>query len=725
MRNAATLLACAMVAAFAVSSPQSPAQSEAGPPNAAATATYGDGRLALLYDGRSLLNGQVSSQGAQIEYRSLVTGGPDEAVTQVLKWTARGDGRLTLDATITGSAEAFPVEVDRPTDVRPIVRYSIGLSHSLLNRGVFDRGRDWAVSVDAPAAVTITPAATSDQAIAFHLQASGTEIALRFRPHYYQRHRGLTHFQPWTYAVWQPSVAGWTSWFAFRDMVTEGDIARTAAILAETLAPYGFEYLQIDDGFQRTPIGAPESWLRTNDKFPSGLAGLRATIAGRGFKPGLWTNTSFADREFAVAHPQYFVRAPDGTPASGHWVGFVMDGSNPATLADLVRPVYRALKQMGWQYFKVDALRHLRYEGYNSFAEYFAGRQLDRVAVYRAFAKAIHDEIGTGCFKLACWGVRPELIGLFDGCRVGSDGFGYGGFSEYNSFNNVVWRNDPDHIELTQNDAYRATTLTSLTGSVLMLTDKPEVYRTPRVEAARRTAPVVFTRPGQIYDVDPSRSDALARVDNEVSGSGPRPFDATRRLNTHYVYVVDVNRPFENWSVVARTEDTGEPVRFADLGIAPDRAQYVFEFWTKRLVGAFTGSFAPGPIDPRFGVQVLCVRPRVAHPQLLTTNRHVTCGAYDLADVGWEAGTLRGESELVANDTYELYLTEPAGYRVRDASATGAEVVSTRRSGALRVVSLRARRSGHASWRIRWQVVVPAPRLLRKGVEGGRSTPKG
>jgi hypothetical protein len=101
----------------------------------------------------------------------------------------------------------------------------------------------------------------------------------------------------------------------------------------------------------------------------------------------------------------------------------------------------------------------------------------------------------------------------------------------------------------------------------------------------------------------------------------------------------------------------------------------------------------------------------------LTTNRHVTCGAYDLVDVGWKAGVLSGENELVANDTYDLYLTEPTGYHFRDASATGAEVVSARRAGALRVVSLRAPTSGRASWRIRWRVIAPAPRPVRKGVD--------
>ena len=118
-----------------------------------------------------------------------------------------------------------------------------------------------------------------------------------------------------------------------------------------------------------------------------------------------------------------------------------MDGSNPKTLSDLVTPVYRELKDSGWQYFKVDALRHLKYEGYNSFADYFARKQLDREAVYRQFASSITTTLGPKVFKLMCWGVRLELIGLFDGCSLGNDGFAYGGFSEYNSFNNIVWRN--------------------------------------------------------------------------------------------------------------------------------------------------------------------------------------------------------------------------------------------------------------------------------------------
>ena len=195
----------------------------------------------------------------------------------------------------------------------------------------------------------------------------------------------------------------------------------------------------------------------------------------------------------------------------------------------LVTPVYRALRRMGWDYFKLDALRHLRYEGYNSYAEYFAARKLDREAVFRGFVRQVRAAIGWDVYLLACWGIRPELIGLVDGMRVGDDGFGYGSFAQYNSFNNVVWRNDPDHIELRQPDGYRAATLTSLTGSVLMLTDRPEVYRptgSRRPGAPRRCS---SRGRGSCTTWIRRAPSLLALAGTELSGSGPRPFDADQR----------------------------------------------------------------------------------------------------------------------------------------------------------------------------------------------------
>jgi len=247
--------------------------------------------------------------------------------------------------------------------------------------------------------------------------------------------------------------------------------------------------------------------------------------------------------------------------ARGNWIRHILDATVPAALDGVVKPIYRGLREDGFEYFKVDALRHLRYEGYNTFSDYFRKKGLDVATAYRKYVQTIRDLIGRDYFMLGCWGVRPELVGLIDGCRLGTDGFSFAGLSQYNSFNNVVWRNDPDHIELSEAEAYRSTMVTSLTGSLMLLTDKPEVYRTPAVEPAKRSAPVLFTLPGQIFDVDPSRSQNLWRVDTEVSGKEPKVFDAGLVPVCH-LYLLEVNRPFEDWMVLGRTGGENAAIKF-------------------------------------------------------------------------------------------------------------------------------------------------------------------
>ena len=628
-----------------------------GPANTAAQVVLTDTNVVFRYDGATVFEARVSATRGTARVRQLVDTSSGR-ITQVVTWLP-GNGRITLRGTAHAAGDAFAVDADPREDGVSIVRNSVGPSYSLLNRGVYARDRDWLLSVDFPANVRITPVVGGDST-AFYLVAEGYEITLRFRPRFYQKHRGLAHFEPWTYQTWPTSVAGWTSWYAFRDKVTEQDIRLTADAMAQWLMPFGYDVLQIDDGFQRLPISVPDNWLNTNEKFPGGLKGLQSYIAGKGLTPGLWTNTTFHDSTWAFGHPSYFVRGADGKPSRGNWVGYVMDGGNPATMRDLVLPVYTALKQQGWNYFKVDALRHLRYEGVNSHAAFYAQRKLDRVKVYRDFAKQIRDAIGRDAFMLASWGPRPELAGIIDATRLGDDGFGYGGFAQFNSFNNVVWRNDPDHIELHLPDGRRAATLTTLTGSLLMLTDKPSVYVNDALLVAQRTAPVLVTRPGQVYDVDPSRTDRLWMVESEVSGAGPRPFEADQRLQ-QTLFQLDIARSFERWTVLART--TGAPTHIAlgELGLDTARTYVAFDFWGNRALGVVKGALTLVAVAED-DVQVLCLRERVDHPQILTTNRHVSCGGVDLQDVRWAGDELSGRLQRWDALNGILHVTEPPGW---------------------------------------------------------------
>jgi len=671
------------------------APTSGAPPNEAARIDIIGGVIRIGYDGKEIFRGEMSGAEAGVEAKvNLFRAG--EAVSQTVLLTARDRrAEVRLRGTLAGGPESFPCEADRRDRGPVMVRHVSGTSRSLLNRAVYDRGRDWVLSVDAGPRASVTPLREAPDFREFGFEAEGGEIVLRFRPRFYQVHRGLGFFEPWTYTIWPDPVAGWISWFAFFDKVTEKDIVETADTLSDVLLPFGYEYLQIDDGYQRGE-GLPQLWLQANDKFPRGLEFLPGYIKSKGLKPGIWTNVAFKQADFAGEHKDWFVSDEAGNPARGNWVEFSLDASNAQAIDAVVRPVYRGLKEMGWEYFKVDALRHLRYEGYNAHSGYFKRTNRHLVGAYREYVEAIRREIGRNVFLLGCWGIRPELIGLLDGCRVGTDGFSYAGMAQFNSWNNIVWRNDPDHIELNE-DRYKSTLVTSLTGSILLLTDKPELYRTEAVEPARRAAPVLWTVPGQIFDVDPSRSAELGRVDSEVSGSGSRIFDASLQP-TCDLFLLELDRAFENWMVLGRTGESVREIRFADLGLDPGREYFVFEFWSRKLLGSFTRSFAPGPIDPVFRSQALAIRARQSHPQVVATGRHVTCGGVDLEIVRWKDGVLSGTSRLVAGDPYEIYLTEPEGFRLDKFDSPGVLILEKKKEGILLKIKLLATENRTVNW---------------------------
>jgi hypothetical protein len=495
---------------------------------------------------------------------------------------------------------------------------------------------------------------------------------------------------------------GWCSWFAYLDQVNEKEIKETADVIGAKLKPWGLQYLQIDDGYERQPIGLPDTWLEANGKFPSGLKELASYIRAKGLTPGIWTNVTFADSAAADANRNLFVADEGGRPALGNWIGYVMDGSNPETIHQLITPVYKGLNDDGFDYFKLDALRHLKYEGYNAFKEYFGQKGIDRNEAYRSVAKEVREQAGREKFLLACWGIRPELVGIADGCRIGNDGFSYAGLAQFNSYNNIIWRNDPDHIVLNAKEAYRSCSATSLTGSLFMLTDKAETYHhSPLIEAARRTIPVLYTQPGQVYDVDPSRSSLIAGADVEMSGSGPRPFDASSNTITG-LFELEINKPFENWVVLGRVDDRDKVLPFRELGLDEKKEYLVFEFWTKKFRGVFHSQLIPGGIDTAFNCQAFCIREKLNHPQLLATNRHISGGGLEISDLDWENNSLRGTSELVAGDKYIIYLYEGEGYTFDRVNLKGADLVGVKKTGRVREIRLISVKGGIAEWSVRY-----------------------
>jgi len=683
-----------------------PAVTSTEPPNEPGKLAQDGSSIVFSYDGTELLTLETDLPSSGFTVKELREE-RDGKVSHVFTVSSVSGDRMTISGSIRAGSESFACEADRRVEGTQVVRHAYGPSHNLLNRAVYDRQSDWLLSADqsyTSASLKIVPLAADSSGMTYSLTMTGNEVTFRFRPRYYQIHRGLRYFEPWTYSVWKEPVAGWCSWFAYKTAITEENVREAADVVAETMLPYGLDYLQIDDGYQQSG-GKPEAWITPNEKFPSGLDSLAAYISSRGLKPGIWTNVAVHDSAWASDNREWFVRDDAGMPVSGRWIGYVLNGAEPGMLDSVISPVYSRFRETGWRYFKLDALRHLLFEGYNSHSNFFSGGYAEREQAFRSVVRRVREETGRDNFLLACWGVLPGVVGLADGCRIGNDGYGYTALAQYNSFNNVVWRNDPDHIELTPQEAYRSCMATSLTGSLFMVTDKPEVYHSDLITPAQKSLPVLFTLPGQVFDLDPSRSANLDRTLTEMSGSGERESDGSR-TSPFDLFMLELNLPWERWCVLGRLGEKEKEVSLEELGLETGKPYLLYEFWSDTFLGTITDKIVFDRPDPKYSCQLYCIRPAQLNPQVLATSRHISCGATDLSDVEWNDGVLSGVSRTVASDIYTLIVHEPAGFAAPSVTATGGKIISQALEAGVRRISMESNDGDLISWKIDYSSAV-------------------
>jgi hypothetical protein len=193
-----------------------------------------------------------------------------------------------------------------------------------------------------------------------------------------------------------------------------------------------------------------------------------------------------------------------------------------------------------------------------------------------------------------------------------------------------------------------------MAGSMLLVSDKAEVYGDDaHLEGMKRSAPVLFTVPGQLYN-----------------GGG----DGTWWLQ-------EIDRRFDHWSVLARFDWKGggapeQEVSFADLGLDPQREYVVCEFWTQSFLGRAKGSFKTPAQKPGNQLQVFAIREVREHPWVVSTTRHISQGGVSLLDERWDAGSmvLSGRSAVVGGDPHVLTVHLPGGLKLKSARAGGGEV---------------------------------------------------
>jgi hypothetical protein len=535
-RLLATLSLFFALTAFASADPP---QDVAPPPNAPATAEWNaaKGELTLEYHGSRILTATVTAKDADgtsvaVKFDSKADT-VEEKVEQTFAFTpaeTKEGTTLVLTGTVVGSEEAFPAETDSEAQKRfPCVRNSVGLSHNLRNNAVYDRRWDWVLIGPADGATRIDPEQVGETQITLSWGSRGSDLQLVFRPRFYQKHMGFNYYEPWTYKVWRGSVTGYCTWWSYRGGFTQETLDAMLAVFVEKHLPdFGYHYMQFDNCYQQGNGSCPQNWLNWNKhKYPGGWKYAITAIREAGMKPGIWVHRIHRPSDPNVAdiakeHADWFVHKRDGSLFM-HRGFYVLNTTNEEAVDNMVRKLYSGLKKQGWDYVKIDGTGDLLRAYQNKECdEFFKNHPTTPEQSLRKWDIVAREELGPDVYVLACHtvGNSRHVIGLVDGGRLSNDGFQPRTLAQYNFLEGVAWRGDPDHCDimgtwLMDEDAMMPVfarkepvpvrtvvrpAICTMAGGVLMLSDKVEVYQDDgNIEGMKRSAPVLFTVPGQLY----------------------------------------------------------------------------------------------------------------------------------------------------------------------------------------------------------------------------------
>jgi hypothetical protein len=468
------------------------------------------------------------------------------------------------------------------------------------------------------------------------------------KEHYYRDTLGVTYYEPIDKTHFPLPPSGWCTWYYYYYRITAQEVKLNAKWISENLRDYGAQFVQIDDGWQRS-ANDTRDWTHIHEEyFPDGMADVASYIKSVGLIPGIWLAPHGQSNEEVVKkNPGVFLLKPDGTSASETWEGkFLVDPSVPETHTYL-KNLFTELCDWRYDYFKIDG-QPIVVREYQNKKSFMKNPVDDTNELYRKTLESIRGAIGPDRYLLGCWGIPIEGIGIMDGSRTGGDiVLGWGGFQTalravmaYYYQHNIVWYVDPDVMvlrsPLTIEQARVWATLQGLTGQALMATDRMMDLSEDRVEMLRRVYPAVDIRPLDLF-----------------------PSERNKRIWD--LKVNHLNRRYDVVGVFNFDEDSAKQmyIKWADLDLPSDKPIHVFDFWNKEYLGSWQAGMTLDMCPT--SCRVLTLLPSNGDIQLISTNRHITQGWVDLMELKYDKAEkiYSGKSRIIKNDPYELRFVFP------------------------------------------------------------------
>jgi hypothetical protein len=532
---------------------------------------------------------------------------------------------------------------------------------------------------------------------------------IRLMPDYFTKTLGLPFYVPFDDSHFASAPMVWCSWDSYYEDVREEDIVRNVDWIAAHLKPYGFDYIALDDGYDRGQ-GGEHYWTEKWDqkKFPHGPKWLTGYIKSKGLHPGVWiVPNSYAGA--VEQHPDWYLRDREGklildynTPA--------LDSTNPEAL-DFLKREFTALDDMGFEYYKFD--------GEHALPKYVPAvdttrlhdNSIDPIVAYRSRLKLIRETIGPERFIEGCPAGTPlNGIGYFNSYFNGEDMYPSwrGSYAMLSSINanaflnhivvytmagegievappmtveEAVRRRPPPVVEVARTredplvglgttlaEARTLVSYVSLTGVVYSLSSVTPELPEERAKLLQMTLPTMPILPIDLFS----------------RGTDMPLWDLFKHTTPEYyihnypeILDLKVNAKSGVYDVVGLTNWRGETAKrelsFADkLGLNAGSRYIAFDYWGQKLFGVFKDRMKV-EIEPH-DTRVFLLHPLLDRPQLIGTSRHIT-GAYSILELSWDASknSLRGSSQTVPGEPYSLWVYVPQGVAVSQVRATTSE----------------------------------------------------
>jgi hypothetical protein len=585
-----------------------------------------------------------------------------------------------------------------------VMYFALGPVAGSTFHSLFDRKSDTAIRFPEETLIARDPQDSGRLDVTVPVPGSAV---VRVLPDYFVKTLGVPFYIPFDDSVFPRPPTIWCSWTSYYAEAKEGDIVREVDWLAANLKPYGFEYVQLDDGYDRGKEGE-HYWIENWDKtlFPHGPQWLAGYIKSKGLRPGLW----LVPNAYAGAveqHPDWYVRDKQGklirdyhTPA--------LDQTNPEVL-QFLRKLFTTLRDWGFEYYKFD--------GEHALPKYVPALdrsklhdpQVDPVEAYRKRLAVIRETIGPRTFVEGCPAGTPlNGIGYFNSYFDGHDVYNswpgmYALFSSINA--NAFWnhmvayvmpgegievgppmsvaeaekRRPPSFVKTaltrekplsgfgtTLAEARTLVTYLALTGVAYPVASVTPELPAERVALLKSTLPTLPILPLDLFSrgTDMQWNKFVDLRPDDYIHNYPEVLDLKVSARSGTYDVVGVT----NW----RGEKEARTLSLADqLGLPADGRYLVFDYWERRLLGTFTGSL-PVDVEPH-DTRVLLVHPLAPHPQLVGTSRHVT-GVPSIVELTWDGSSraLRGSSETIPGEDYTLFVHVPEGTTLSRAQASAA-----------------------------------------------------